>query len=50
MDETRDSHTKWNQSERERQIPCNITYIWNLKYGRDEPISKAEIDSWILRE
>ena len=32
MDETRDSHTKWNKSDRERQIPYDITYMWNLKY------------------
>ena len=25
---TRDSHTKWGKSERERQIPHDITYIW----------------------
>ena len=29
-DGTRDSHTEWSKSERERQIPCDITYIWNL--------------------
>ena len=27
---TRDSYTKWSKSERERQIPYNITYTWNL--------------------
>ena len=32
MDATRDSHTKWSKSERERQIPCDITYMWNLEY------------------
>ena len=26
MDATRNDHTQWNKSERERQIPCNITY------------------------
>ena len=31
---TRDVHTKWNKSERERQIPYDITYIRNLKYGK----------------
>ena len=29
MDGTRHYHTK---PERERQIPCDITYMWNLKY------------------
>ena len=37
MDGTRNSHTKWSKSERERQIYDN-TYMWNLKYGTDEPI------------
>ena len=32
MDTTRDYHTKWSKSERERQIPYVITYIWKLKY------------------
>ena len=32
MDGSRDYHTKWSQSDRERQIPYDITYIWNLKY------------------
>ena len=37
MDATRDYQTKWSKSERERQIPYDITYIWNLKYGTNEP-------------
>ena len=45
MDATRDSHTKWSKSERERQVPYNITYMWNLKYGTNEPIYRTEIDS-----
>ena len=43
-DATRDYHTKWSKSERERQIPF-ITYIWNLKYGTNEPIYETETDS-----
>ena len=27
----RDYHTKWTKSEGERQIPYDITYLWNLK-------------------
>ena len=38
-------HTKWSQSERERQIPYDITYTWNLKYGTNEPICNIEADS-----
>ena len=45
MDATRDYHTKWNKSERERQIPYDSTCIWNLKYGTNEPIYKTETDS-----
>ena len=29
-DATRDSHAKWNKSDKERQIPYEITNIWNL--------------------
>ena len=32
-------------SQRERQIPYDITYMWNLKYGTNEPIYKTETDS-----
>jgi len=31
MDGPRDYHTKGNKSEREIQIPYDITYMWNLK-------------------
>ena len=39
---TRDYHTKWSQSERERQIPYDISYMWTLKYDTNEPIYKTE--------
>ena len=45
MDETRDYHTKWSKSERETQIPYDIIYMWNLKYGTNEPICEIETDS-----
>ena len=47
MDLDRDYHvdTKWSKSERERQIPYNITYMQNLKYDTNEPIYKTETDS-----
>ena len=45
MDATRDDHTKWSKSERERQIPHDITSMWNLKYDTNEPIYKSETDS-----
>ena len=31
MDGPRDYHTKWSKSERERQIPYDVTYMWNLE-------------------
>ena len=31
MDGPRYNCTKWNKSDRERQIPYDITYMWNLK-------------------
>ena len=34
---------------RERQIPYDTTDMWNLKYGANEPIYKAEIDSQTKR-
>ena len=42
MDATRYYCTKWSKSERERQIPHNITYMWNLKDDTNEPIYEAE--------
>ena len=32
-------------SQRKRQIPYDITYMWNLKYNTNEPIYKTETDS-----
>ena len=46
MDGPRDYHTKWIKSERERQI-LYITYMWNLKYDRNELIYETETDSQI---
>ena len=45
MDGPRDYHTKWSMSEKERQIPYDITYMWNLKYDTNEFIYKTETDS-----
>ena len=45
MDATRDSHTKWSKSEKERQISYDITFMWNLKYDTNEPINKTETDT-----
>ena len=32
------------KSERKRQIPYDITYMWNLKYDTNELTYKTEID------
>ena len=45
MDATRDSHTKLSKSERERQMPYDITYMWKLKYDTNEPVYERETDS-----
>ena len=42
MDATRDYQTKWSKLERERQIPYAITFMWNLRYGTNEPIYETE--------
>ena len=39
----------WIEFRRSVQIPCNITYMWNLRYGTNEPIYKTETDSQIQR-
>ena len=31
--------------KRERQIPYDITYMWNLKYDTNEPIYETETES-----
>ena len=33
MARTRDSHAKQSKSERERQKPYDIIYMWNRKYN-----------------
>ena len=42
---TGDYHTKWSKSERERQMPYDITYMWNLKYDKNGPIYETETES-----
>ena len=45
MDATIDYHTNSGKSERERQIPYDTTYMWNLKYDTNEPIYEIETES-----
>ena len=44
MDGPRDYCTKRSKSEGERQIPYDITYMWNLKYDTNELIYEIETD------
>ena len=39
---TRNSHTKRSKSEKERQTPYDITFIWNLIYGTNEAFHRKE--------
>ena len=41
----RDYHTKWSKSE--RQIPYDITYMWNLKYHTNQHTYETRTDSQI---
>ena len=49
MDGPRDYHSKQSKSDRERQIPYDITYMWNLKYDPNELIYETETDSQTYR-
>ena len=54
---TREAHTKWSKvKKKERQIPYDIIYMWNLKYNTNELIYETETDSqtqktdvWLLK-
>ena len=41
MEGPRDHHTKL-KSDREKQMPYDITYMWSLKYDTKEPICETE--------
>ena len=38
-----------SKSETERQIPCDITYTWDLKHDTNEHAYETEADSQISR-
>ena len=40
-----DYHAKWSESEWGKQIPYDITYMWNLKYNINELIHETETES-----
>ena len=35
-DESRGHYTKWNKSDKEKQLPCDINYMWNVKKKMDK--------------
>ena len=37
-----EEYIKWSKSERQRQIPYDITYMWNLKYDTNESTCETE--------
>ena len=45
IDGPRGYHTKRSKSERERQLPYDITYRWNLKYDTNQHIYETKTDS-----
>jgi len=45
MDAATDNHTEWSKSERERQVPYGITFMWILKYDTNEPIYETGTES-----
>ena len=49
MNATRCYHIKCSKSKRKRQIPCDITNMWNLKCVTNEPIYRKETDSQTWR-
>ena len=45
MDGLRSYNTKLSNPDRDRQISCDVTYMWSLIYDTNEIIYKTE-DSW----
>ena len=40
-----ETHTESSESDRERQIPYDITYMWDLIYGTNEHIYNKETNT-----
>ena len=45
LDRPRDCNTEESKSYRERQIPYDTIYMWNLKYDTNELMYETETDS-----
>ena len=48
MDGSREYHILSKVSQKEKDIPHDNTYMWNLKYDTNELIYKTETDSQTL--
>ena len=42
----RDYHTKWGKSERKRQMPYAMSYMWNIKHDTNKFIYQTETNTW----
>ena len=49
MDGLRDYILREVCQTEKRQVPYDITYMWNLKYDTNELIYETETDLWIQR-
>ena len=47
MDPPRGNYTQWSKSVREKQIPCDFTYMWNQKNNINEQTQLKH--AWIQR-
>ena len=45
IDRPRNHHSKGSKLDRGREIPCDITSMCNLKYGKNELSYETEADS-----
>ena len=45
-DAIRGYHAKGNESERERQLPYDITFMQNLKYDTNKLIYESDSQTW----
>ena len=48
MDGPGDYHTKWRKPERERKIPYDIIYMWNLKYNTQNRNGLTDIENRLV--
>ena len=49
MDGPGGHYAKWNKSDRERQILCDITYMWNLKDKTNSTYKINKLQGYIVQ-